>query len=182
MSVRRAVDRYIDLYRRATPRERRLLLDAVTPGREPDQLDPLLWGPTPTSAQNAATALALLQRRFADRRALAERSLTRVEAAELLGLSTRAATRLLAGGHLVGFKAGRRWFIPAWQFAADQEHGYLPGLAQLARVFPGGPVSLSEWVSRPSPELGRRRPREVLAAGEVDAVVRVARELTAAGW
>ncbi len=58
----------------------------------------------------------------------------------------------------------------------------LPGLAELAGVFPGGVVALSGWVTRSSPDLAGRRPRDVLADGGTEAVLQLARTVTSAGW
>ena len=58
----------------------------------------------------------------------------------------------------------------------------LPGLAELAGVFPGGVVALSGWVTRSSADLAGRTPRDVLAGGGAQAVLQLARTVTSAGW
>ena len=178
----RATAAYRQLYRQADPGERAQLLAAVTDTGAPDPLDENLWGPAPTRAQDAAAQLTLLERRFADRRALADRSLTPTQVAATLGISAQAVTDLLERGELVGLKTGRRWLIPAWELDPDHAGGVVPGLAQLARAFPGGVVSLTRWVSRPSPDLDGRTPQQALAEGDVEAVVALAHELTSVGW
>lgn len=149
----------------------------------PEQtLDPALWGPAPRREDIATARMANLRKQFVARRALEEASVSRAEAAELLGTSDQAITTALEARRLLGFKRGRRWMIPAWQFDADAERGVLPGLNALADAFPGGVIALSAWATRPSPDLAGRPPRDVLARGRVESVVRVARTLTAAGW
>jgi excisionase family DNA binding protein len=147
-----------------------------------EDLDPALWGRRPSESEAALAAVTNLRKQFDRRRELENASLSRAEAADLLGTSEQAVTDYLESGRLLGLRRGRRWLIPAWQFHADTERGVLPGLSQLGRVFPGGVVAMSLWVTRPSADLGDRTPRDVLARGDVEPVVRVARSLTSAGW
>lgn len=154
----------------------------ATSGAAGQALDAALWGPTPSREQAAAGVLANLRKQFAGRRALEGESVSRAEAAELLGTSEQAVTDGLEARRLLGFKRGRRWLIPAWQFDPEAERGVLAGLAELAGVFPGGVVALSGWVTRSSADLAGRRPRDVLADGGTQAVLQVARTVTSAGW
>ncbi|PSO49960.1 MAG: hypothetical protein BRC31_08020 [Actinobacteria bacterium QS_5_72_10] len=66
--------------------------------------------------------------------------------------------------------------LPAWQFHADTPRGRLEGIDVVARAHAGGPVTLSQWMTRPNPALAGRSPAEALADGEVDAVASAARE------
>ncbi|MFT4287707.1 MAG: DUF2384 domain-containing protein, partial [Nocardioides sp.] len=77
---------------------------------------------------------------------------------------------------------GREWRLPTWQFDPDAERGFVPGLAELQRVFPGGPVTLTAWMTTPHADLGDATPVAQLAAGHIDAVVLAAKSLTAAAW
>lgn len=182
----RAAERYIELLGQADPREQKLLVDAVTTATNTptgaDALDENLWGPAPTAGEDSAAQIMLLRRSFADRRRLEEQSLTRDQAADLLGVSPQMVTEYLHKGDLLGLKIGRSWLIPAWEFDADAERGFLPGLCPLQRAFPGGVVTLTQWVIRPSADLDGRTPRDALVAGDVDDVLDVATTLTAAGW
>jgi len=148
----------------------------------PDVLDERMWGPPPSQEEVAAAVLANLRKQFKLRASLGEQSLSRTNAAGLLGTSEQAITNQLDKRRLVGFKQGREWRIPAWQFNADTDKGIVPGLVALAQAFPGGPVSLSAWAVRPTPDLGNRTPAAALASGAVDEVVSLAGRLTAAGW
>lgn len=184
--VREAADQFVRMIGAASPHEQQLLVDAVS-GTETDtevaeQLDEDLWGPAPTAAEVRAAELAQLRRRFADRARVTETALTREEAAELLGITAQAITDYLAKGDLVGIKNGRSWMLPSWEFDPDLERGIVPGIRGLRDAFPGGVVSLTKWVSRPSVDLSGRTPRDALAAGEVEKVIDVASTLTAAGW
>jgi len=154
----------------------------ATSGGAGQALDAALWGPAPSREQAAAGVLANLRKQFAGRQALEGESVSRAEAAELLGTSEQAVTDGLEARRLLGFKRGRRWLIPAWQFDPEAERGVLPGLAELAGVFPGGVVALSGWATRSSADLADRTPRDVLADGGTQAVLQLARTVTSAGW
>jgi hypothetical protein len=69
-----------------------------------------------------------------------------------------------------------------WQVHAGAERGFLPGIADLQRVFPGGLVSLSRWAVTPNVDLGDMTPANALAAGHVQDVIAVAATTTAAAW
>jgi hypothetical protein len=58
----------------------------------------------------------------------------------------------------------------------------LPDLNTLQAVFPGGPVSLSQWILRPQPEFDGRNPREELILHGSAAVIELAGVLTAIAW
>jgi hypothetical protein len=179
--IREAADQFVRMFDAADAREQQLLVDAVSPD-QPEELDEDLFGPAPSTVEVRAAELSQLRRRFADRRRIAETALTREEAAELLGVTAQAITDYLAKGQLVGIKNGRAWVLPSWEFDPDVERGIVPGIARLRQAFPGGVVSLTRWVTRPSIDLGERTPRDALAAGDVDKVIDVASTLTAAGW
>lgn len=154
---------------------------AVTAGPD-DGLDEALWGPAPDSETVSRAVFEDLSEQFVQRRELAERSITRDEAAELLGVAAQSITTRLAAGKLVGMKVGREWRLPPWQFDPDNPDGVLPGLEELQAVFPGGPVSLSRWMVTANPEFGGRTPAQVMAAGGSAQVIALARALTAAAW
>lgn len=147
-----------------------------------DGLDPALWGPSPAPADRKRAALENLRRQYRARRAVADASLTRPEAAELLEVSEQAVLDRLKSGDLIGLKKGREWRLPAWQFHADTETGFVPGLSRVGAVFPGGAVSLTEWAQTPNSDLGGATPADALTAGQVEDVVRAARTGTAAAW
>lgn len=157
------------------------MTEAITASSE-DDLDERLWGPAPSRAATASATLNDLRRQHAARRALADSGITRKDAADLLGISPQAVTERLDTRQLVGVKTGREWRIPTWQFDLDSATGVLPALDRLQQVFPGGPVSLSKWVHRPSPDLDGLAPRDALARDDSDRVCALADALTAAGW
>ena len=143
---------------------------------------PAVWGPAPTPAERAEAEMANLVKAFVARRAVIDASVSRADVADLLGVSEQSVTKQILGDRIVGVKDKGRWAIPSWQLDAGSEDGLLPGIRQLARVFPGGPVALSLWMLRPNVEFGDERPRDVLAANRVDEVIQVVKGLTAAGW
>ena len=146
------------------------------------ELDTALWGREPSAAERRTASLENLRLEFEARRTVLEESLTCAEAAELLDVSEQAVLDRLESGALIGLKKGREWRLPTWQFNPDTERGFLPGLAELQRVFPGGAVTLSSWVVAPSVDLDGATPAGELAAGRVDQVALVAKSLTAAAW
>ncbi|HEX8081710.1 MAG TPA: helix-turn-helix domain-containing protein [Jatrophihabitans sp.] len=179
-----AARRFLGLLSEARGPDRVALEDAVfrVVDVSDDGLDESLWGPTPTPQQGAAAALETVATRFAERNRLADHSWSREQAADILGVTPQSITLWLDKGDLVGFKSHGSWRIPLWQFEPDCERGVLPGVAALKRAWPGGVVSLSHWVTRPSADLDERTPRDALAAGQVKDVVTLVGSLTAAGW
>jgi hypothetical protein len=125
---------------------------------------------------------ANLKKAFLTRQSVLQASVSRGQAAALLGLSEQAVTKHLDQGRIVGIKDKGRWAIPAWQLDADTRDGYLGGIDRLARVFPGGPVALTQWVTKPAADFDGRTPRDLLARNLVDEVVHAAQALTAKGW
>ena len=80
-----------------------------------------------------------MRKQFAERAALDEQaSVSRAEAARLLGTSEQAVTGALAAGRLLAFKRARRWLIPAWQLDPEAERGVLAGLGELGRSLQWG--------------------------------------------
>jgi len=155
-------------------------IDTVT-GAD-DDLDPALWGDAPSTAEAARAHLANLTAKFADRQTVLAQSITRADAAHLLGISDQAISDRLNAGDLVGLKDGRVWKLPAWQFDADTENGTLPGIAALRQHFPAGPVTLTAWVTAPNADLDNHTPAARLAAGDVDQVLRAAQAGGPIAW
>ncbi|MGK2316261.1 helix-turn-helix domain-containing protein [Gordonia rhizosphera] len=149
---------------------------------ENDDLDAALWGPGPTPTQRKEAALENLRRQFTARHAVVGHSLTRAEAAELLEVSEQAVLDRIKSGDLLGLKKGREWRLPLWQFNAGCAHGFVPGLARLRDEFPGGLVSLTEWVTAPNVDLDGATPAQALAGDRVDEVIAVAAIATSAAW
>ena len=152
---------------------------------------PAVWGNPPSRAAREVAESENLRKAFLTRQSVLGASVSRSQAAALLGVSEQAVTKHLDQGRIVGIKdKGRivgikdkgRWAIPAWQLDADTRDGYLVGLDRLARVFPGGPVALTRWVTTPAADFAGNTPRDMLARNRVDEVVRAAQALTAKGW
>ena len=143
---------------------------------------PAVWGRAPSRTTRELAESANLKKAFLTRQSVLQASVSRGQAAALLGLSEQAVTKHLDQGRIVGIKDKGRWAIPAWQLDADTRDGYLDGIDRLARVFPGGPVALTRWVTKPAADFDGRTPRDLLARNRVDEVVRAAQALTAKGW
>ena len=143
---------------------------------------PAVWGRDPSRTTRELAESANLKKAFLTRQSVLQASVSRGQAAALLGLSEQAVTKHLDQGRIVGIKDKGRWAIPAWQLDADTRDGYLDGIDRLARVFPGGPVALTRWVTRPAADFDGRTPRDLLARNRLDEVVRAAQALTAKGW
>jgi hypothetical protein len=147
-----------------------------------DDLDEKFWGLAPDSVTASKAVFADLKDQFAQRRQLAAESVSRDEAAELLGVAPQSITAKLAARRLVGIKAGREWRLPLWQFNPDEPAGVLPDLDALQAVFPGGVVSLSRWMQQEQPEFDGLTPQQEMALHGSAVVIAVAQALTAAGW
>lgn len=158
------------------------LVSLAAGNSEQQLLDGSLWGPAPTQAELVAGSVANLRQQFARRQRVLAASLSRAEAAVLIGVSEQAITGALDSGRLLGLKHGRYWALPAWQFDAESVQGMHPRLGELAEAFPGGLVSLSLWIQRPSADLDGASPQQALAAGDASRVIDLARALTSAGW
>ena len=104
------------------------------------------------------------------------------EAAARARRSVAQVQAALDAGELVSVSGPVGTLVPSWQLLAGPAGGFMPGVAELARIFPRNPVALTLWVLRPSPDLAGRTPAQALVDGDVDEVVDVARTLTAAGW
>ena len=166
----------------ATDAELERLNSAVTAGPDDDDLDERFWGPAPDSVTASQAVFFGLQDQFAQRRQLAVESISREEAAQLLGVAPQSITGKLTSGRLVGLKVGREWRLPLWQFNADDPSGVLPDLDRLQAVFPGGVVSLSRWMQREQPEFDGRTPCTEMALRGSEPVLALAEALTAAAW
>jgi hypothetical protein len=157
-------------------------LEAAAAAESPDDLDERFWGPAPDSVTAVTAVLADLSDQFAQRHQLAADGISRDATAELLGITAQSVTAKLAARKLVGIKLGREWRLPAWQFDPDVPTGVLPDLDTLQAVFPGGPVSLSQWMLRAQPEFGGRSAREEMIVHGSTPVIELAQVLTATAW
>jgi len=157
-------------------------LEAAAAAESPDDLDERFWGAAPDSVTAVTAVLADLSDQFAQRHQLAADGISRDATAELLGITAQSVTAKLAARKLVGIKLGREWRLPAWQFDPDVPTGVLPDLDTLQAVFPGGPVSLSQWMLRTQPEFDGRNAREEMVLHGSTPVIELARVLTATGW
>jgi hypothetical protein len=155
----------------ATDAERDRLHSAVASNPD-DGLDERFWGPAPDSITASQAVFADLKDQFAQRHQLAAESISRDEAAELLGVAAQSITTKLA----------REWRLPVWQFDPDDPSGVLPDLDTLQSVFPGGVVSLSRWMHHEQPEFDGRSPHAEMVLHGSAPVIALAQVLTAAGW
>ncbi|SDE50437.1 helix-turn-helix domain-containing protein [Rhodococcus tukisamuensis] len=166
----------IELLAKANPDEVARVASAVTTD---DDLDSAAWGPHPAAAEALEAVLGDLHDQYGARQALADSGLTCKQAAALLGVREQAITAKIDEGKLIGIKRGREWRLPAWQFVPDNAAGIVPGLDELQKVFPGGPVSLSAWMAAPSVEFDGRTPLQDVLAHGPDRVIAHAARLTA---
>jgi hypothetical protein len=154
-------------------------LEAAAAAESPDDLDERFWGAAPDSVTAVTAVLADLSDQFAQRQQLAADGISRDATAELLGITAQSVTAKLAARKLVGIKLGREWRLPTWQFDPDVPTGVLPDLDTLQAVFPGGPVSLSQWMLRAQPEFDGRSAREEMIVHGSTPVIELAQVLTA---
>lgn len=142
-------------------------------------LDRDLWGPSPRSR---AEALQLLAAEVSALRKAADEWITTTESADLLDTTPDVIRRRLLRRHLVGLRMSGRWLLPMWQFTPLAEADVVPGLAALQEAFPGDAVALSAWVVLDNVELEGRPPVDALLDGDIEAVIRAARGVTAAAF
>ena len=121
--------------------------------------------PTPAAVEEAAAWNAVVS--VERRRALIEQSITREDAAEILGVTPQAVSNMLSRGDLAGIKVGREWRLPRWQFDPGSATGTLAGLRDMLAGFPGSLVALSRWVEIETPDLDGLTPRSALLHGRV---------------
>lgn len=118
------------------------------------------WGPAISAEEATELEQANLQLQVEQRREQLQVSLSRAQAADVLGISAQTVSERVAQHKLVGLKDGREWRFPAWQFTPDNAEAVLPGLGRLVDAFPGGVVSLSRWMTRPNDNFGGRTPAQ----------------------
>jgi len=141
-------------------------------------------GPEPTEAQRAGALRSSRCESEASLPRVRAASVTVKEAARLTGVTVEAVEATTAAGQLltVAAAAGQR-LVPTWQLATADLHGpALAGVADLVRDFPGNAVGVTLWACRPSADLAGRTSAQALTDGRADAVIEIARALTAAGW
>ena len=152
--------------------------DGLLKRRRQDVDLPAVWGRAPSRAARELTESENLKKAF-----LIRHTVLQPRAGGGTAGSVRTGRhQTLEQGRIIGIKDRDRWAIPAWQLDADTRDGYLNGIDRLTRVFPGGPVALTRWVTRPAADFDGRTPRDLLASNRVDEVVRAAKALTAKGW
>ena len=130
------------------------------------------------SPEAVRLAARLLQSDIAEKAWVAQVGycLTQAGTAELLGRSEQAVSkdpRLLRLERSDGRPA-----YPAFQFDGRRQ---VPGVAGVVRSLHGAlqPETVAAWLTGTQPALDGRRPIDVLAAGEADAVLVLARRLAA---
>jgi hypothetical protein len=151
---------------------------------EQDQLD--AWrdvlGPKPDAAELRKAAAFGLVAEHADRATVVSGSLSRTQAARILGVSPQAISAMRRQGRLVALTVGRDLTLPAWQFDAETSDGRLAGLEEILGRYPGSLVSLSIWMTTENPDLRGANPREAIHNGQLDTVLTLIDSLTSSGW
>lgn len=150
----------------------------------PAPLDEDLWGIEPTEGELTGAARSAECESKARLAQVLAASITAAEAAQRTGITVRAVNAAIAAGQLLTVAgADEQRLVPTWQLATAGPDGPgLAGIGDLARVFPGTTVALTLWAWKPSADLAGRTPAQALADGHADAVIAIARALTAAGW
>jgi hypothetical protein len=151
---------------------------------EQDQLE--AWrdvlGPKPDATELRKAAAFGLVAEHADRATVVSGSLSRTQAARVLGVSPQAISAMRRQGRLVALTVGRDLIFPAWQFDAETSDGRLSGLDEILRRYPGSVVSLSIWMTTENPDLRGMSPQEVIHNGQLDTVLALIDSLTSSGW
>lgn len=136
------------------------------------------WGPAIPEERVATLEQANLKLQVEHRRQELSASMSRTEAANLLGVSPQTVSEWVAQHKLVGLKDGREWRFPAWQFTPDNADPVLPDLDRLVATFPGGEVSLSRWMNRANDNFAGRTPAQEMAR-DSDRVIAIVETLAA---
>ena len=137
------------------------------------------YGPEPTAAALAEASAWNAATSAERRRTLIEQSITREEAAGILGVSAQSVSAMLKRGDLAGLKDGRQWRLPRWQFDPESESGALPGLRGVLAAFPASIGALSRWIQIENPDLGGISPQAALRRGRVADVLGLINMLSA---
>ena len=132
------------------------------------------FGPKPDPGALAGALARNAQRLWQARQELYDRAIDHPTAADLLGVSDREVSNLVAAGKLLTLDGPDGERLPAWQFNLDTSGVRLQGIHRVAAVFPGRVLGLSAWMVAPNPSLAGRTPAAALADGDVDLVVAVA--------
>ena len=160
----------------------RQTLDGLTDDRVTDGDASVVerWGPRPSPVEVATARAAGEAARRAALASVLDGALSRDQAAGRLGVSAQAVSERLKARTLTAVRRGREWRFPAWQFADDAA---LPGLRQIITAWPGTPLALSTWATKPSPDLRGHSPAEELARRDGTArVLELLDAIGAAGW
>lgn len=96
-----------------------------------------------------------------------------------VGVGGNQITNLLRDRRLVALEGPDGQRLPAWQFDLGASSVRLDGIDRVVTAYPGGVVSLSEWMVAPNPTLDGAMPADVLASGDVEAVVAAAESIGA---
>lgn len=85
--------------------------------------------------------------------ALVANSLTVRQAAERLGVNESRIRQRLLERSIIGWKKGRSWMLPHWQFAPDGR--LIPGIATIAAELARDlhPLAAWKWFTLPNPDL-----------------------------
>jgi hypothetical protein len=106
-------------------------------------------------------------------------TVSRRDAAQILGVAPDTVTRRIYAGRLVGFVCRNRWWLPTWQFVEDD---VLPGLDQMVAAWPGGLLALTEWAVAPAVDLGGQTPVQALRRRRLQRVLELERAIEVASW
>ena len=166
------------------PRER--LIKAVAAPTDTDALLLSMQEPAAIAAQATVPApdplAAALLRGAQIKRALLRRQRTALglqQLADHLGISVPGLTKKRDRGQVFWLPVGEGYVYPAFQVGSD---GLLPGVREvLAALGDPDPWVRVNFMLTGDARLGGARPIDVLHAGQVDAVVRAARDLGSDG-
>lgn len=131
-------------------------------------------GPRPDAGDHAGVVARNRRRLWHARQQLYTDALDYQQVAEVLGVSDRQVSNLVAAGKLLTVDGPHGKRLPAWQFDLDTSGVRLRGIDRVAAVFPGRVLGLSAWMVSAHPALDGRTPAAALADGDLDLVVAAA--------
>ena len=101
-------------------------------------------------------------------------AVTAPDLGKLMGITRQAVDKKRGSGQLLAIPVGRSYVYPLWQIDADGRP--LKGLAEALKLLPPQPWSRFLFFVGEEPALGDKRPLDALRKGQVELVLRSARQ------
>jgi len=155
------------------------VLRALKQPANPDAPSPvvaqLLGSRSYTLAEAAELEVEVLTRSFEHRRKLLADALTTPQVARILGTSRQTPHDRAKSSTLLAVMDRGALRFPIWQFDASGPDNVIAGLPEVLRALEVSPMEKLSWLVRSNQMLDGNTPLEIIKAGDVDRIVRLAR-------